>query len=256
MEEQHLRIDETHGGRVRRITIDRPGKYNALGTRTFDELLAAVAATAATPEVSILVVAGTGGKAFCAGADIDDVAAPDGAGFRAFANRTVEMYRALRASPQVVIAAVDGVAYGAGCALAMAADIVIAAPHARFAQPEINVGIVGGAALLPRHLNNRARAVEMVLLGVPADAEEAKGLGLVTRVSPEGRLAETVEETVSALLEKPADVLPLVKEALVRCAGVADNVAAFALQQDIAGLAFDRPGRRARMDAFLARRRR
>ena len=204
--------------------------------------------------MSVLVLAGAGGKAFCAGADIDDVSKLSGAGFRRFAGHTVDIYRRLRALPQVVVIAVDGLAFGAGCALVMAGDMVVAAPPARFAQPEINVGIVGGAALLPRHLNNRARASEMVLLGERVDVDEAQRLGLVTRIAPEGGLEEAVAELIGQLLEKPPTVLSMAKEAIVRCAAAPDNESAFALQQDLAALAFDLPEREERMSAFLARR--
>lgn len=254
MEYQHIAVEKTHEGRVVRVTLNRPEKLNALGWRTFEELFHVIDMLAEGRSVSVLVLTGAGEKAFCAGADIDDVSKLTGAGFREFAGHTVDMYRRLRALPQVVVIAANGLGYGAGCALVMAGDIVVATPHAHFAQPEINVGIVGGAALLPRHLNNRARAFEMVLLAERVDAEEAQKLGLVTRIAPEGKLEEAVSELLEQLLDKPPSVLSMAKEALVRCASAPDNESAFALQQDLAAVIFDLPEREERMYAFLEKR--
>lgn len=251
MEYQHIAVEKTHEGRVVKLTLNRPEKLNALGWRTFEELFEVTDSLAEDRGVSVLVLTGAGEKAFCAGADIDDVSRMDGRDFRRFAGHTVDIYRRLRALPQVVVIAANGLGFGAGCAMVMGGDMVIAAAHARFAQPEINVGIVGGAALLPRHLNNRARAFEMVLLAERIGAEEAKALGLVTRIAPQGELEETVSGVVAQLLEKPPTVLSMAKEALVRCAAAPDNESAFALQQDLAAVVFDLPEREERMRAFL-----
>ncbi|MBH63354.1 MAG: hypothetical protein CL569_13095 [Alphaproteobacteria bacterium] len=251
VEYQQILVERTHEGRVVQVTLNRPEKLNALGWRLFEELIDVTDALADDRSVTVLVLTGSGDKAFCAGADIDDVSDLDGRGFRKFSGQVVEIYRRLRALPQVVVIAANGLGFGGGCALVMAGDMVIAAPHARFAQPEINVGIVGGAALLPRHLNRRARAFEMVLLAERIDAQEAKDLGLVTRIAEEGKLDEAVTEVVAQLLEKPPQVLSMAKEAMVRGEAAADNVSAFALQQDLAAVVFDLPEREAQMNAFL-----
>ena len=250
---EHISVEKTHGGRVVRATLNRPDKLNALGWRTFQELTHITDMLADDRSISVLVLTGAGEKAFCAGADIDDVSKLTGAGFRKFAGHTVDTYRRLRALPQVVVIAANGLGFGAGCALVMAGDMVIAAPHARFAHPEIDVGIVGGAALLPRHLSSRARAFEMVLLAERISAEEAKDLGLVTRIAAEGKFEAAVSEVVAQLLDKPPTVLSMAKEALVRCEAASDNESAFALQQDLAAVVFDLPEREERMGAFLSK---
>jgi len=251
MNYEHMSVEKTHGERVVRVTLNRPDKLNALGWRTFEELFHLTDMLAEDRGVSVLILTGTGEKAFCAGADIDDVSKLTGTEFRKFAGHTVDIYRRLRALPQVVVIAANGLGFGAGCALVMAGDMVIAAPHARFAHPEIDVGIVGGAALLPRHLSSRARAFEMVLLAERIGAEEAKNLGLVTRIAAEGELEASVSEAVEQLLDKPPTVLSMAKEALVRCEATSDNESAFALQQDLAAVVFDLPEREERMSAFL-----
>ena len=248
---QQILVEPTHEGRVCKVTLNRPEKLNVLGWQLFEELIDVTDALAKDRSVSVLVLTGSGNKAFCAGADIDDVSELDGRGFRAFSGQVVDIYRRLRALPQVVVVAANGLGFGGGCALVMAGDMVIAAPHARFAQPEINIGIVGGAALLPRHLNRRARAFEMVLLAEQINAEEAKDLGLVTRVAEEGKLDEEVSGVITQLLEKPSNVLSMAKEAMVRGEDATDNVSAFALQQDLAAVVFDLPEREAQMNAFL-----
>jgi len=103
-------------------------------------------------------------------ADLGEIADMAPSDFGRFAGHTVETYRTLRSLPQVVIAGVDGIAYGAGCAPVMAADLVFASSRARFAQPEINIGIVGGAALLPHAL---ALAKPGPVRGVEAPTDEA-----------------------------------------------------------------------------------
>lgn len=251
VEYKQILVEPTHEGRVLKATLNRPEKLNVMGWRLFEELIDVTNMLAEDRSVSVLVLTGSGNKAFCAGADIDDVSELDGRAFRNFSGQVVDIYRRLRALPQVVVIVANGLGFGGGCALVMAGDIVIAAPHARFAQPEINVGIVGGAALLPRHLNRRARAFEMVLLAEQIDAWEAKDLGLVTRVAEEGRLNEAVSEVVTQLLEKPSNVLSMAKEAMVRGEDAVDNVSAFALQQDLAAVVFDLPEREAQMNAFL-----
>ena len=254
MDYEQISVGRTHEDRVVRLTLNRPDKLNALGWRMFEELFHVADGLAEDRGVSVLVLTGAGEKAFCAGADIHDVSKLTVSGFRKFAGYTVDIYRRLRALPQVVVIAANGLGFGAGCALVMAGDIVIAAPHARFAQPEIDVGIVGGAALLPRHLGSRARAFEMVLLAERIDAEEAKDLGLVTRVAPEGGLDRAVTDVVTRLLDKPPTVLSMAKEALVRCERAPDNETAFALQQDLAAVVFNLPEREERMSAFLNKR--
>jgi enoyl-CoA hydratase/carnithine racemase len=91
----------------------------------------------------------------------------------------------------------------------------------------------------------------MVLLAERIGAEEAKNLGLVTRIAAEGELEASVSEAVEQLLDKPPTVLSMAKEALVRCEAASDNESAFALQQDLAAVVFDLPEREERMSAFL-----
>ncbi|WP_176245077.1 enoyl-CoA hydratase/isomerase family protein [Oceanibacterium hippocampi] len=253
MAKSDLSISEEHDGRLVRVVIARPERRNALRAQTFRELFALFDRLRSDARCTVLTITGGGDRAFCAGADIEEISGLEPHEFRAFCQNTIELYRRMRALRQIVVASVNGAAYGAGCALAMASDLVIADARARFAQPEIRVGILGGSALLPRHLSNPRLAAEMVLTGRSISADEAERYGLVNRVtSADGLTAET-DEMIATLLALPAGALALAKQALVRGDAVPDAIAAFEIQQDLATAAFALPERAERMQAFLSR---
>ena len=175
------------------IALDRPSVLNALRRRTVAELTAAVAESAADPTVRVLVVTGTG-RAFCAGQDLDELAdqLDDDGEDPAVAladnldvlQRLQELTRALRAHPRPTIAAVNGVAVGAGAELAMACDIRLAASDARIGFVEAARGLFqtnGVTWLLPR-IVGMARALELLVSAELVTAERAERIGLVNRV--------------------------------------------------------------------------
>ncbi len=184
-EENGMLIVEAFGEYCVLIRLNRPEKRNALAT----DLLAAVAnaldAAGRDDKVRVAVITG-GDKIFAAGADINELAMRNAAG--ALADPRPAIWGRIRGFAKPLIAAVEGWSLGAGNELVMCCDLVVAGRGAKFGQPETNLGIVpgaGGTAILPR-LVGRSRAMRMVLLGDPLNADEALQAGLVAQVVDDG----------------------------------------------------------------------
>ncbi|PYR04100.1 MAG: hypothetical protein DMG00_24635 [Acidobacteria bacterium] len=161
-------------GAVAIVTINRPNVLNALNSHTVDELRRLMLELKHDAAVGAIVLTGAGGKAFVAGADINELAVQTPTGGREHA----------LTGQHPVIAAINGFALGGGCELAMACTLRLAADTARLGQPEINLGLMPGYAgtqRLPR-LVGKGRAMEIIVTGAPISAEEAQRIGLVNRV--------------------------------------------------------------------------
>ena len=183
-----LQIDQD--GPVRLITLHRPQALNALNRQLLAELREAVTAADADETVRALVLAGSGDRAFAAGADIAELAALEPAGARRFAESGQALFRAIETLGKPSIAAVQGFALGGGCELAMACTLRVAADTAQFGQPEVDLGLVPGFAGTQRlvRLVGRGRALALLLGGHRIHAHEAERIGLVNRVVPAGDL--------------------------------------------------------------------
>jgi 2-(1,2-epoxy-1,2-dihydrophenyl)acetyl-CoA isomerase len=233
---EHIRLDHSPAG-VATITIARPDRLNALSGQTVDELRAAVE-EAGSSGARCLLLTGEG-RGFSSGADLaagggppDDV----GASLEKHFNPLVE---AIFALPIPVVAAVNGPCAGAGCSLALAADIVVAARSAYFLQAFVNIGLIpdaGATWLLPR-LAGRARAMEMMMLGERIPAEKALEWGLISRVVEDEDLASESVALATRLAQGPTVALGLIRR-LAREAGerpLADALAAERAAQREAG---------------------
>ncbi|MBT5872723.1 MAG: hypothetical protein HOH43_04840 [Candidatus Latescibacteria bacterium] len=206
-----LLIEQSNG--VATVTLNRP-PVNALNRAVGVELGAAFSAFEDDTNVRAIVLTGSGQRAFAAGADIKEIGALSGPEATTMANDWHRVLNAIAVSRIPFIAAVNGVALGGGCELAMACDIRIAASNAVFGQPEINLGIIpgfGGSQRLPR-LVGRGRALELLLTGEPIDAQEAFRIGLVNRIVPGEDLLEVSREFASKVAGKGAVALRLIKE--------------------------------------------
>ncbi|AVT79538.1 enoyl-CoA hydratase-related protein [Rhodopseudomonas palustris] len=208
-------ITETQG-RVGIITLNRPDVLNALNDALMDALGAALLAFDADDGIGAIVIAGNA-RAFAAGADIASMAAwsySDVYGSN-FITRNWETIRQVR---KPVLAAVGGLAYGGGCELALACDIVIAGRSAKFALPEIKLGLLpgaGGTQRLPRAIG-KAKAMDMCLSARPLNAEEADRYGLVSRVVDDDRLRDEIVALATTIAAFSAPALMALKESLNR----------------------------------------
>ena len=189
---------QTHGDHVLQVTLNRPQFGNAINTRMGQELLALWQGLTEDPgAVRCVLLTGAGEKIFCAGGDLKERHGMT----RAQWTRQHEIFErvavALTDLPLPVIAAVNGHAYGGGLELALACDFIHASASARFALPEVALGIIpgmGGTQNLPRAIGDR-RAKELLLTGLPFSAQEALQWGLLNRLAEGPALMEGALET-------------------------------------------------------------
>ena len=191
---------------IRRITVNRPDKLNALNAATLNALQAAFDAAATDDAVRVVVLTGAGPKAFVAGADIAEMADLRPTEGRDFSLRGQRLMRSIETLPKPVVAMVNGFALGGGLELAMGCHLRIAADTAKVGQPEIGLGLIpgfGGSQRLLR-LAGRAATLELCLLGAPVTAERALQLGVVNRVVPAAELeAETLKVATQLAASAP-----------------------------------------------------
>jgi 2-(1,2-epoxy-1,2-dihydrophenyl)acetyl-CoA isomerase len=230
-------------GPVATLTLDRPAALNALTIPVKVALRAALESIAGDPAVRAVILTGAG-RAFCAGQDLAERDEPDAAPLDVeVRERYNPIIRALRSMGQPVIAAVNGVAAGAGASLAFACDLRIAAEEARFVLAFGRIGLVpdsGATWFLPR-LVGPAKAAELALLGDPVDAAEALRLGLVWSVAPGDQLMTEARALADRLAEGAPLALSLTKGALERSLTIDLDVALEdeARLQGIAGASAD-----------------
>ena len=205
-------------GPVATLTLDRPESLNALTVPIKVALREALGSIDRHRAVRAVILTGAG-RAFCAGQDLAERESPDAAPLDVeVRERFNPIIRAIRSMGQPVIAAVNGVAAGAGASLTFACDLRIAAEEARFVLAFGRIGLVpdsGATWFLPR-LVGPAKAAELALVGEPLDAAEALRLGLVSNVVPGDRLLDEARAMASRLAEGAPLALALTKEALQR----------------------------------------
>ena len=184
------------------LTVARPKVLNALNAATMHDLAQAFHAVQQDDDVRVAILTGEGDKAFVAGADITELATLDATAAAALATRGQAVFSLIETCGKPVIAAVNGFALGAGCELALACSIRLAADTARFGQPEIKLGLIpgyGGTQRLPR-LIGKGRALEILLTGEMIDAAEALRIGLVNAVVPAAQLLPRAEALAAKII--------------------------------------------------------
>lgn len=200
------------------ITLNRARVHNALNATMLRELDEAFTVLAADQSVRVILLRGAEGKAFAAGADISELATVNASNAQPFAERAQRIFRRIETLPKPVIAAINGVALGGGCELAMACTFRIAADTARLGQPEIRLGILpgyGGSQRLPR-LVGRGAALKLMLTGQPIDAHEALRIGLVDEVVPAEHLDLRALELARTIAEQPPLAVAAILDAVNR----------------------------------------
>ncbi len=215
--EENTVLVERHAG-YRTLTLNRPQRLNAFSEPMHRELRRAIDEAESDSACRALLLTGAG-RAFCAGQDLNERLSPQGEPM--MSGSSLETYynplvRKLRALPFPVVAAVNGVAAGAGANVALACDIVVAARCATFVQAFIRIGLVpdcGGTWLLPR-LIGPARARALALTGEPLPAEKAEAWGLIWKAVDDASLMPEAETLCAQFAEGPTIGLALAKRAL------------------------------------------
>jgi 2-(1,2-epoxy-1,2-dihydrophenyl)acetyl-CoA isomerase len=248
-----LRVEIDDG--VATLTLDRPDALNSLTVPLKEALIRAFADMAADPAVRVVILTGAG-RAFCAGQDLRERLEPDAAPLATeIRERYNPLIRSIRELPKPVIAAVNGVAAGAGASLAFAADIRIAADSASFVLAFGRVGLIpdSGATWLLQRLVGASKAAEMALTTDPLTAADAERFGLVAKVVRGADLldeAHTVARRLAALAPR---ALALTKQAFASAAESTFEEA-LALEANMQGLAGDTADHREGIAAFIEKR--
>ncbi len=217
---QHFRFALADG--VATVTLDRPDKLNALTFEAYADLRDLLAELPQRDDVRVLVVRGSG-RAFCSGGDVNEIIGatlsmpPDQ--LLAFTRMTGEVIRGMRECPVPIIAAVHGMAAGAGAVIALAADFRVCTPAARFAFLFTKVGLsgadMGAAYLLPR-LVGLGHATRLLMLGDTVHADEAFRIGLVSSLVQADEFEEAVSGLASRLASGPTQAYAQTKALLTR----------------------------------------
>ena len=195
------------------MLLDNPARRNPLGLAVLRDLISALTAFGADPEVRVIVVSGTP-PAFSAGHDLAEMVDRPDDFYEELFDVCCELMAAIRHVPQPVVAAVDGIATAAGCQLVAACDLVVATDRSRFATPGVRIGLFCSVPMVPlSRAIGRKRALEMLLTGEAIDAATAADWGLVNKVVPAGELQEAVAELAGRIGRFSAGVLAIGKRA-------------------------------------------
>ena len=217
---------------VRSITINRPDQLNALNRATIAELNTALTEAEADKGIRVVLITGSGAKAFVAGADIKEFAhfsVPEGKALAADGQK--QLFDHVEHLGKPVIAAVNGFALGGGLELAMSAHVRIASDNAKMGLPEVSLGVIpgyGGTQRLPR-LVGKGKAMEMILSAQMIDANDALQWGLVNRVVPQDQLLSTAHELAVRIMKNS----PTALAAAIRAVNAGYEPGANGLQREI-----------------------
>jgi enoyl-CoA hydratase/carnithine racemase len=217
---QHFDLEIERG--VATLTLNRPAKLNALTFDVYADLRDLVTELPHRGDARVLVITGEG-HGFCSGGDVEEIIAPlvemDTAQLLEFTRMTGTVVKAIRECPIPVIAAINGVAAGAGAVLALACDFRLMADSASFAFLFTRVGLAGadmGAAYLLPRIIGLGKATELLMLGEPVSADRAHKLGLATDVLPISRLQTRTGELAQRMADGPAFAYATTKSLLTR----------------------------------------
>jgi len=198
------------------VKVNRPEKLNALNRKVMEELLACFRELRTNDEVRVVILTGSGEKAFVAGADINELALQTATEAKEMARFGQQVFDLIEDLGKPVIAAINGFALGGGCELAMACTLRIAAETARLGQPEVKLGVIPGYAgsqRLPR-LVGRCRALEVILTGDPITAADAHRMGLVNQVVPAEELLPAAEKLAQKIIANAPLAIKFAMEAV------------------------------------------
>lgn len=237
------------------VTINRPKSLNALNSETLKELNELFTEIEGRKDIKVVILTGAGEKSFVAGADISEMVNGTPAQGRAMALLAKETFAKLENMPQVTIAAVNGFALGGGCEISMACDIRVASENAKFAQPEVGLGILpgfGGTQRLPR-LIGKGRAKELIFTCDQIDAQEAYRIGLVNKVVPQPELIDFCKKMAAKIMTKGSYAISLAKSA-INTGMDTDLANGLTIEADLFAVSFSTNDKKEGMTAFLEKR--
>lgn len=236
------------------LKLNRP-PVNPLNSELFAELNQVMDHLEDREDVRVLIITGSGEKAFAAGADISEMKDLDLAGITRMNRISREAFARVDNFTKPVIAAVNGLALGGGLELALCADFRIFSENARVALPEINLGIIpgGGGTQRLQRLVGQAKAKELLYFGDMIGAQEALACGLANKVVPLDKLMETAMEMAAKLAEKAPVALRMIKASLHTGAGT-DLHSALTIEQLSFGNIFETQDKKEGMAAFAEKR--
>ncbi|RJP60053.1 MAG: crotonase [Deltaproteobacteria bacterium] len=253
MEYKNIIVSKEEGG-IAVITLNRPDALNALNAEVGKDLRKAAEILKEDEEVRVIIVTGQG-RAFAAGADIKELKDANSCEAREWARALFDSFEALGRMPKPVIAAVNGIAFGGGCELALACDFIVASEKAKFGVPEIKIGVfpgAGGMYRLARAVGMRM-AKEMVFVGDPIDAKTAQDIGLANRVFPADKFLDEVKSLARNIASKSGITLKLAKQALNEAQDSPDPDGVYR-DIDAMGVAFSTADQKEGMTAFVEKR--
>jgi enoyl-CoA hydratase/carnithine racemase len=209
-------VDFDAAGRVAVVTLNRPDARNAMSTELAENLVSKLASLAATRTLRVVVLTGSGDRAFCAGADLKE---RSGMTDEQWLDQHVvfeEMFMALRRFPRPIFTAANGVAAGGGLEIALCTDFILAAENARFGAPEVRVGIIpgGGATQLLPQMVSLGLARRMLASGELIDAHQALAAGLVTSVHPQEELLDAAKGLAESIARNSPSAVKAVRAAV------------------------------------------
>lgn len=207
--------ERLENGRIALLTLNRPEVMNAFNTELGVTLTKALDNIKTDKSVRVIIITGTGEKAFSAGGDLKERNGMTDEQWLVQHLMFQELYRKVRESSRPVIMAVNGYALGGGCELAQSGDIIYATPNAKFGLPEVTRGIipgVGGTQTIGRFLP-RAKALELLLTGDKISAEEAYQYGMVNKIVQHDQLLDTALETARKISDNSPLAVRMAKKA-------------------------------------------
>lgn len=234
------------------ITINRPDKLNALNRQTIQEIGAAMKSAESDQSVRVVVLTGSGAKAFVAGADISEFSHYGEAEGKDLAQKGHDVFNSIEQLSKPVIAAINGFALGGGCELAMACHLRVAADNAKFGQPEVKLGLIPGYGGTQRlvHLIGKTKATELLMTADMIGANDALSLGLVNHVVASDQLMDKCRELAGKIMKQA----PLAIGSVIRCVNDASTPNGFATEVAEFGKCFITEDFKEGAGAFLEKR--
>ncbi|MFC1595647.1 enoyl-CoA hydratase/isomerase family protein [Gemmatimonadota bacterium] len=248
-----LIYEQTEG--IGLLTINRPGKMNAISTELTTELSALLDEIEADEAMRVLIITGQGEKAFVAGADIEELVDRDARTGRKVTRERQELFARLENLTIPTIAAINGYALGGGLELALACSLRICSENAQFGAPEVKLGIIpgdGGTQRLPR-LVGTGRAMEMILTGDFIDAGQAHRIGLVNHVYAPDEMLDKAKELARTIASRPPLAVQYAKQAVNRSME-GDTAGGYALESYLHALCCTTDDKKEGVAAFLEKR--